>query len=140
MIIVAAAILVVLATISGLHLYWAIGGLWPARSEEELVKTVIGSVSTSKMPPQWLTMMVATMILLAGLVPLAVLSGWLPAWLSAYALTISTAVFLLRGAVSYVVPSLGRKMSEPFRTLNLRYYSPLCLLLGSGFAMILVFA
>lgn len=140
MIIVAATILVVLAMISGLHVYWALGGLWPARSEEELVKTVIGSLSTTRMPPRWLTMMVAAMILLAGLVPLAVLFGWLPAWISVYALMISTAVFLLRGAVSYVVPSLGRKMSEPFRTLNLRYYSPLCLLLGFGFAMMLVFA
>ncbi len=133
MIVVAGAILVVLGAISAVHVYWALGGLWPARTEQDLVKMVIGSASSARMPPRWLTVIVAALILLAGLLPAVHLTGWVAGPATRYLLVAAAGVFLLRGAVPYLVPSLAGKMSEPFRSLNARYFSPLCLLLGAGF-------
>jgi hypothetical protein len=46
------------------------------------------------------------------------------------------AVFLGRGLVTYVLPGMAKKTSEPFRSLNARYFSPLCLALGVEFLVV----
>ena len=85
------------------------------------------------MPPQGVTLVVAFMIFVAALVPLVwtrVLPVALPHPLQLLALWGLILVFLGRGLVTYM--PLGDRYSvvEPFRTLNRKYYSPLCVLLG----------
>jgi uncharacterized protein DUF3995 len=125
-----------LACIAALHLYWAFGGLWPATSPAELAQTVIGSDGKDGMPGRGLTMLVATLIFMAGAWPLVHLSGLVPAGFGRLGLWALVAVFLGRGLVTYALPGLAQKMSAPFRSLNARYFSPLCLALGVGFLAI----
>jgi len=42
MILVAALLCALLLVIAGLHTYWGLGGLWPAKSAAELARTVVG--------------------------------------------------------------------------------------------------
>ena len=44
------------------------------------------------------------------------------------------AVFAARGAVGYITVWARLTPEEPFRSYDRRYYAPLCLLLGAGFA------
>ncbi|NOX72362.1 MAG: DUF3995 domain-containing protein [Alphaproteobacteria bacterium] len=133
MIALAGGMFAVLAGIAALHLYWAFGGLWPATSPTELARTVIGS---DGMPGRGLTILVAALILTAGAWPLVHLNGLVPAGFSRLGLWALVAVFLARGLVTYALPGTAQKTSEPFRSLNARYFSPLCLALGVGFMAI----
>ena len=122
----------VLMAIAAVHVYWAVGGVWPATVRAELPQTVVGTKDT-KMPPRGVTLAVAFMIFVAALVPLVttgLLPVTLPCALQMLALWGLILVFLVRGLVTYT--PLGDRYSvvEPFRTLNRKYYSPLCVLLG----------
>lgn len=143
MIIIALILLVILTSIAALHLYWALGGLWPTQSAEKLVQTVIGSRTHRRMPGKWLTIFVAGMIFVAGLFPLLHVTQTTfgtPERFLALGMGLITLVFLGRGLITYLVPSVNKNAAEPFRTLNFRYFSPLCLILGSVFAGLLVFS
>ncbi len=140
---IAVFIAVVLTPVALVHLYWAFGGLWPASSPGELVKTVIGDPGLKAMPPMAVTLVVAVLIFAAGLMPLLYLAGIpaaLPGWAGRYALWLLAAVFLGRGAVTYLWAAKAAALSEPFQTLNFWYFSPLCLLLGIGFAILAAFS
>ncbi|MEE9388794.1 MAG: DUF3995 domain-containing protein [Paracoccaceae bacterium] len=134
---IAVGVFVVLACVSGLHVYWGQGGLWPAKSEAELVKTVVGSPKFDRLPPAVITYGVAVLIFAAALMPGLHLMQVFPDALSRAALWVLVVVFLGRGAVTYCVPPVFNGATEPFRSLNIRYFSPLCLMLGVGY---LVFA
>lgn len=130
-----------LALIGLMHFYWAIGGLWPGKDEKSLARTVIGVKNIKKMPPMALTLLVSLAILAAAFWPLmwrGIIDYPLPQsliWLGMIALTF---VFLGRGIAGYL-PFFKRSNGEqPFARLNARYYSPLCLLLGAGFAVLLL--
>ncbi len=136
----ALTVFAVLAAISALHAYWAFGGLWPAGDERRLVATVIGAPGRAHMPPAWMTLTVAALILAGGLFALAsqgmIAMG--PRWFVRCAVIVLTFVFMARGAAGYLLPG-GVGQTEPFATLDRLYYSPLCLGLGAGFAVLLVF-
>ncbi|WP_300541033.1 DUF3995 domain-containing protein [Maricaulis sp.] len=123
----------VLGATAALHAYWALGGLWPAAAEPDLVKTVIGA-DHDRMPAAGLTLLVAFLIFTAGVFAFA--RGVLD-WDSRLFLRIPlaglAAIFLLRGTASYLPGPFARSV-EPFATLNALYFSPLILLLGLGFA------
>ncbi len=130
----------VLTGVAGLHVYWGLGGVWPGTDRRDLVRRVIGHPQVPEMPGLALTLSVAAAIaltalwplLLAGLLPLA-----LPRWLVFWGGAGIAAVFLLRGLAG--ASGLMRRVYtiEPFATLNQRYYSPLCLLLGLGYLLLL---
>jgi hypothetical protein len=136
----AIAVFAILVLISALHAYWAFGGLWPAGDEHKLVATVIGAPGRAHMPPTWITLIVAAMILAGGLFALASqgLIGMGPRWFVGFAVLVLTLVFAARGAAGYLLPG-GVGRAEPFATLDRLYYSPLCLALGAAFAILLVF-
>ncbi|MBO6509762.1 MAG: DUF3995 domain-containing protein [Roseibium sp.] len=145
--IVALFLFVVLLCVAVLHLYWALGGLWPAGDEAALARMVVGVKNMEEMPGTALTIVVAALIATAGVLPLVFtgilpdpVSGLLPAVFQSYLplvmLGALALVFLARGTLSYT--SYFRKMEavEPFVTLDRNYYAPLCLLLGAGFALL----
>ncbi len=134
------ALFVILSLIAAVHVYWAFGGVWPAKTEQDLINTVLGNPKAQAMPSLAVTMVVAGLIFVAGVI--ALLAGGLvsgPALalvrLAAGGLAV---IFIGRGLVGWALDCglLRVSVTEPFRTLDLWLYSPLCLLLGLGFAIL----
>ncbi|MEM9634576.1 MAG: DUF3995 domain-containing protein [Pseudomonadota bacterium] len=146
---VAGVLFLVLAGISALHLYWGFGGLWPARDEASLVRMVVGAKGMRQMPGRALTVVVAALIAIAGVLPLlsaGILSNpaakVFPPELLAIVMSFLLAgiglVFLGRGVLSYTTYFSHMQAEEPFMTLDKRYYAPLCLALGAGFMFLVL--
>lgn len=131
---VAYGIFAVLAAVSTLHIGWAFGMAWPAKTRAGLSAMVVGTPEGSPMPPVWLTLAVAAGILALGVAALwgaGVVTG-----LAAYrpwAMGAIAAVFALRGAATYLPIGPLQASVQPFRRLDRRYFAPLCLLLAAGY-------
>ncbi len=146
MIWIAVSIALILWTVALLHLFWALGGLWPAQSAQELARMVVGVEREGAMPGRALTLVVAVLIALAGLWPLLYLgvagpdliSGLGESRLIGFGMWLLVLVFGLRGAVTYLPGAWLGGGAEPFRTLNRRYYSPLIGLIGVGYLILLL--
>ncbi len=138
---VAMVLALVLWGIALVHLYWALGGLWPARSGDELVRMVVGGEGARAMPGRGLTLAVALLIALAGLWPLLYLgriAAPLPSWLIGPGMWGLAALFLLRGALTYLPRAWHRQKDLPFYRLNRRCFSPLSLVIGAGYSVLLL--
>ncbi len=136
-----------LAAIAALHLYWAAGGLWPARSARQLIDTVIGNPRRDKMPPAWITAIAGIALAGTALLPLAIAPV---SWSLIYTLNLPLSVlggsfgatflaglaFLARGIVGYLPFWRRLHPAEPFASLDVRLYSPLCLVLGLAFLLL----
>jgi len=134
----------VLATLAGLHAYWAFGGLWPAESTLELIKTVIGAPNWTQMPSRQMTLTVAGLIFGAGLVALAagdvihsISQSTGARWIARIAAALLALVFLGRGAAGYLVSKNDWARTEPFATYDLFLYSPISLAIGAAFVTLL---
>ncbi len=131
----------VLIVIAVLHILWGLNIWWPIRSEAALAKAVVGAKGITKMPPPAASFAVA-IALLAGAWWALALGGVVTTWifsdslvtLGGYALV---AVFVLRGIAGYTAFWARQCPEQPFHRLDRLYYSPLCLLLGAGFALLL---
>ncbi len=138
---VAAALAFLLLSIAALHFYWGRGGLWPAASEAELIGTVIGNARARRMPPPWLCTLVAAAIAVAAIWPVLLVGTAETAplrplvTLGGFALM---AVFLLRGIAGFLPAWRRLHPLEPFASHDRRYYSPLCLLIAAGYAVLLL--
>lgn len=133
----------VLTIIGALHLYWAFGGLWPGHDEKSLVRTAIGTTKYTSMPPKWLTALVSVCIFSAGLFPLmwsAQISYVIPQGMVWLGMWVLSAVFIGRGIAGYMPFFRKSNSAQPFADLNYRYFSPLCLLIGSGFVALIYLA
>ena len=125
-----------LGVIAAFHAYWAFGGLWPARSEAELVRTVIGITRAEVMPPAATTLIVVGLILAAAGFAVARITIDPPSLVFVrIPLGVISLVFLARGIAAYL-PGPFARASEPFATLNALYFSPLVLVLGMAFAFL----
>ena len=127
-------VFLVLSTIAALHVYWAVGGLWPGGNERELIDTVIGDGAMTHMPPMMMTLVVAGLIFATALI--ALVNGGVqfgPSWLVKIAAVGAGLVFLGRGVAGYFFETVAWAPVEPFATLNRVYYSPLCLAIGVAF-------
>lgn len=131
-----AVLLAVLAGIAVLHLYWGLGGVWPGADADSLRRTVIGT-ARGAMPGFWACAMVAGALCAAAAFVWArhspLMSG--PARfviIAAYVALIL--VFAARGAAAYVTPIFDYARGQPFFSLNLWLYAPLCLLIAAMFA------
>lgn len=138
---VAIALALLLTVIAGLHAYWGRGGLWPATNEQELIATVIGNAGARRMPSPGLCLLVALAIAVTAIWPLLLAhmagAATLRPLLKFGGFAIM-AVFLLRGVVGFL-PAWRRLHSrEPFASYDRRYYSPLCLLIAAGYAVLLL--
>ena len=132
------ALTAVLAAIAALHLAWAARIWWPIREEAALAHAIAGFRDMNRMPDALSCVVVAAAIL-ASLLLVADLS-WasglthLPAWVVRSASALAGLVFLGRGVIGFTRFWARLTPEEPFRTLDRRYYSPLCILIGLGFA------
>ena len=132
------AMTAVLAAIAALHLAWAARIWWPIREEAALARAIAGFRGIDRMPGTLPSLAVAAAIF-ASLMLIADLS-WasglthLPAWVVWNASAIAGLVFLGRGVIGFTPFWAKLTPEEPFRTLDRRYYSPLCILIGLGFA------
>lgn len=135
---VSALLFVPLLAIAMAHLIWALGRTWPIRDERLLVRTVAGFRDAQRMPPKLMSLGVAIACLAAGIVGLALAdrdSGG--AGLTALGVLLAL-VFLGRGALGYTRWWARQTPEEPFRTLDRKNYSPLCLALGLGFLVLVL--
>lgn len=134
-------IFVVLLATAGIHVLWGLGNTWPLRSKQELINAVVGSKGLSQMPSMGLTLLVAIGIAAAGVFALwggGVVELPLPRWMRKASLAVLAAIFLLRGAATYLGFGPITNTVEPFYTLNIRYYSPLILAIGAGYLVLLL--
>lgn len=139
--VIAVALFVTLSLVALVHVYWGMGGIWPAPTETALARAVVGNRGIRKMPNTRLTLVVAALIFTAGCMPLL----WLDVTqvpvsprLLQVAMVVLALIFLLRGGLSYTPLAARQGLEQPFETLNKRIYAPLCLLIGGGFVAVLL--
>ena len=131
----------VLTAIGLIHVFWALGGVWPGTDERSLARSVVGAKGIGHMPPPGLALVVAALLFGAALVPLTWLDfilGFVPERFTAVALLALGLVFAVRGIAGYTPWFRTSNPEEPFATLDKRFYSPLCLALSAGFATLLL--
>ncbi|MEV0537051.1 DUF3995 domain-containing protein [Kitasatospora sp. NPDC050463] len=126
----------VLAATGALHAVWAVTP-WPARSPQEFADTVVGR--GDGVPP------VAACLAVAGLLGTAAYlvgaeAGVLPAVgprrVRRAGLRTVAGVLLARGAAGPLLFGELGERTQRYKRLNTRYYSPLCLALGAGAAVV----
>ena len=125
----------VLAALAAAHAWWAVGGIWPAASEPDLARAVIGD-GRSRMPPPWQCAAVAVVLAAVAAWPWVVVA-WPHSQLILIGSIVVGAVFFIRGTAGYSARWRARFTAEPFRTRDFYLYSPLCLALGVGFIALL---
>lgn len=133
-------IAVVLGLISALHFLWAFGFVWPAKSEQGLVNATLGAPGATKMPPFWLTLCVAIAIFAAALIALWGAGGVslpFPLWIRDIGMAVLALIFLIRGLISYLPISAFQDVLQLFKRLNFWFYSPLIMIIGIGYLVLL---
>lgn len=113
------------------HILWGIGFWWPIRTEEVLVRAVVGFKGATRMPGPIPCALVAVALIFAANFP------WFPYGnLRSIGLWACAVVFLSRGLFAYL--PFWRRMTpqKPFATLDRTRYGPLCLLLGAGYVVL----
>lgn len=140
MIYLSGALALILLAVGILHFLWGLRIFWPLGDEKALARAAVGARDVVAMPPSYQSHLVALALIVAAADALF-LSGVesaLPTWLVLLVGCGFCLVFVLRGVAGYV-PAWARLTPEqPFRTLDKRYYSPLCLMLGAAFAALLI--
>lgn len=135
----AVIIAIPLAAIAALHAYWGIGGVWPGIDQRSCARAVAGFKGVDSMPSPAASFAVAALIVVVTLVVLA-LGGVFAAPFARQSLAgaafFVALVFLFRGVLGFT-PFWRRFTPEmPFARLDTRYYSPLCLVIGAGLALL----
>lgn len=101
---------------------------------------VVGAKDIERMPPRLVTATVAIAIYAAAIFPLmwtALIPYAVPqtlVWMGMVALTL---VFVGRGIAGYTGTFRAIHPEQPFASLDRRYFSPLCLAIGVGFAALI---
>ena len=141
MILLASTLSLVLLVITTLHVYWGIGGIWPGSDAASCARAVVGFRGVQEMPSPAASFAVAACLALATLWPLALegvfASPFPKQGLAATALLIGL-VFLGRGIAGFTPWWRRLAPVQPFARLDQRLYSPLCLLIGAGFAILAI--
>lgn len=120
--------------LAGLHAYWACGGLWPGTDRDSLNRLVVGGPQGMRGPGPIATWVVVAVLVGAASTVLGgagVVESPIPrAWLRSAALA-GAVVLLLRGLGGFFDTALRpATRGSPFARLNVRLYSPLCLILA----------
>jgi hypothetical protein len=136
MIVLAMVLTVVLAAIATLHAYWGLGGVWPGRDAADCARRTGGFRGARTMPGPAACFAVAAALAIAALIPILLI--WQFGMLAMLAGLGVALVFLGRGIAGFTPAWRQLTPEEPFATLDVRYYSPLCLAIGAGF-LVLVF-
>lgn len=132
-------LIAVLIAIAALHAWWGMGGRWPGHDERSLVELVVGR--THSMPGPFACMLVASALLTAaGLVALqgkvfAMDFGVTGEKFVQTGFWIVCSVFAMRGLAGFIPPVFAYAQGTPFWSLNRLFYSPLCLAIAAGLAV-----
>lgn len=141
--IVATVLAALLSAVAIVHLYWALGGIWPAKSERDLVNAVFGVPGAAKMPGAKGTLVVVLALAVAAAWPLFI-SGTLVVPVPRLVLTmvgaVFAAVFWIRGIAAYLPKFRSRFSSEPFATLDRVVYAPFSLAICAGYLSVVFFS
>ncbi len=129
--ILAIVLIVILALLAFLHLYWAFGGRWGSSA-------VIPTIPSASSKPLFQPGMSATLVVAVALLFAATLVvgrvgwvGFLPMWMTAWGVWGIAAVFLLRAIGEFrYVGFFKRVNGTAFARLDTLIYSPLCLLMA----------
>ncbi len=120
-----------LLAIGALHALWATGSPWPFSSSQELSDAVAGREDSEPPPPA--ACLAVTGLLITAATFVAGRPRRIP-WLSRIGSAGAVAVLTSRGALGLAghtdIVSPG-SVSERFRRLDRRFYSPLCLTLAA---------
>ena len=131
MIMLAMVLTVVLAAIAALHVYWGFGGVWPGRDAADCASRTGGFRGARTMPGPAACFAVAAALAIAALIPILLI--WQFGMLAMLAGLAVALVFLGRGIAGFTPAWRRLTPEEPFATLDVRSYSPLCLAIGAGF-------
>ena len=136
--VLAAAVIAGLVALAGLHVYWGLGGLWPGRTEADLVARVVG-LRRGPMPGLWACLAVALALSSAAYI-VAVRQGaprlGLPEVLWTLGYWSVGTVFLLRGVAAYAPRVFSYAIDTPFYDINRYYYARLCLAIAAAMAIV----
>lgn len=129
----------VLVAIAALHAAWAAGSSWPAAEERALAERIFSQderfALDGALPPAPLTAAVALALLAAAGTVRAVGSGRPSRRLRGGAWAVAAA-FLARGVVYLPSDVRGGGPQDSYQRWDLAVYSPLCLALGAGTALV----
>jgi hypothetical protein len=132
---VAAAIGIASIALALLHAYWGFGGVWPGTDSRSCALAVVGFKGVDRMPPPLSAFAVALALIIVAWIALSLGNlapePWSPAPLPLLGL-LAAAVFLGRGLAGYTAAWRRLAPELPFARNDVRYFSPLCLIIGSG--------
>jgi hypothetical protein len=135
-ILLAVILTLVLTAIAALHAYWGLGGVWPGRDAADCARRTGGFRGARTMPGPAACFAVAVALAIAALIPIFLAGRFgMLATLAGLAVAL---VFLGRGVAGFTPAWRRLTPEEPFATLDVRYYSPLCLIIGAGFAVLTI--
>ena len=123
----------VVFALSSVHFLWSRGSHWPEESEAALARAVIGN-GRRRMPSRFACLAVSVVLALVALWPLCVVGHATELPVRQVSMVIA-GTFAARGIAGYTPRWREYFYDEPFTTRDRRYYSPLCLLLGVGYAV-----
>jgi hypothetical protein len=138
---IAVAMFLLLASIAAVHLLWAFGSHWPARSERELVALAVGRTGQTRMPSSMQCIAATTAIFVSGLWALGLVDLVALPFNSAVitsAGAVVAGVFAVRGIAAYLPAWRWRFAQEPFATLDREKYGPHCLIFAAGFSALVI--
>jgi hypothetical protein len=122
----------VVFAISFLHFRWSRGSHWPEQNEAALARAVIGDGRT-RMPPPWACLAVSLVLAAVALWPLCVVDRATELAMRQVTMVIA-GTFVARGIAGYTPRWRDYFYDQPFAKRDRLIYSPLCLLLGVGYA------
>ncbi len=120
----------ILIFLSAIHVYWALGGKWGAVAA---IPTTENGAPLFK-PGIVATVFVAGGLAVMGLLPLVkvgLLRISCPDWATEYGLWVVAAIFLLRAVGEFRYVGFFKKVRDTqFGRMDMKFYSPLCLVIG----------
>lgn len=129
----------VLVALGALHAVWALGVSWPAGSERELAEHVLSRDERERldgaMPPAALTWVVALGLAGAAGVVRGAARGTRSRWVRRAAWGVA-GIFAARGVV-FPPLDIANGLDDAYDRLDVAVYSPLCLALAIGTALVL---
>jgi hypothetical protein len=122
----------VVFALSFVHFQWSRGSHWPEESEAALARAVVGN-GRRRMPSRVACLAVSLLLAVVALWPLYALGHATELPMRQVSMVIA-GTFVARGIAGYTPRWREYFYDQPFATRDRRYYSPLCLLLGVGYA------
>jgi hypothetical protein len=127
--VIAILLFLVFLFLSGIHFYWALGGLWGS----EAVYPTMDNAIKPQMPGVVPTLIVAVGLLSMGLFILlkaGVIAVSIPLWINNYGLWILASIFTIRAVGDFKYAGFFKKIKHTtFGKHDTKYYSPLCVVL-----------